>query len=233
MKRCYHFVHGLPNQELRFTDSGLKKFRRFDAWNWRLAGYVQYVDDQLAAELRQVQRHHALRCAGSLSLRVLLGLVPDDATIDNTRITAEIVDQAALTLASVLGGFAVGFRGVPAAPGAAVRRRESPNMTFRAPFVRFLPRVSSSGRSLAGVDAASLPPLRPQADGEVDATLFCQVLAPAIVHMLSEEQVQLDPVQEAARQLNAAILGLMREALTWPGCAFCEQGDGYPEAKPG
>ena len=30
MKRCYHFVHGLPNQELRFTDSGLKKFRCFD-----------------------------------------------------------------------------------------------------------------------------------------------------------------------------------------------------------
>ncbi|CAK9039975.1 Phosphoglycerate kinase, partial [Durusdinium trenchii] len=47
MKRCYHFVHGLPNQELRFTDSGLEKFRCFDAWNWRLAGYVQYVDDQL------------------------------------------------------------------------------------------------------------------------------------------------------------------------------------------
>ena len=105
--------------------------------------------------------------------------------------------------------------------------------TFRAPFVRFLPRVSSSGRSLAGVDAASLPPPRPQADGEVDATLFCQALGPAFVHMLSEEQVQLDPVEEAARQRNAAILGLMREALTWPGCAFCEQGDVYPEAKPG
>jgi len=134
MKRCYHFVHGLPNQELRFTDSGLKKFRCFDAWNWRLAGYVQYVDDQLAAELRQVQRHHALRCAGRLSLRVLLGLVPDDATIDNTRITAEIVDQAALTLASVLGGFAVGFRGVSAAPGAAVRRRESPNVDVSRAF---------------------------------------------------------------------------------------------------
>ena len=58
----------------------------------------------------------------------------------------------------------------------------------------------------------------------MDATLFCQVLAPAIVHMLSEEQVQLDPVQEAARQLNAAILGLMREALTWPGCAFVSKG---------
>ncbi|CAK9062149.1 unnamed protein product, partial [Durusdinium trenchii] len=62
------------------------------------------------------------------------------------------------------------------------------------------------------VDAASLPPPRPQADGEVDATLFCQALGPAFVHMLSEEQVQLDPVEEAARQRNAAILGLMREA---------------------
>ena len=225
MKRCYHFVHGLPNQELRFTDSGLEKFRCFDAWNWRLAGYVQYVDDQLAAELRQVQRHHALRCAGRLSLRVLLGLVPDDATVDNTRITAEIVDQAALTLASVLGGFAVGFRGVSAAPGAAALRREgAQKRTFRTPFVRFLPGVASSLRSLAGVDAASLPPLRPQADGEVDATLFCQVLAPAFVHMLCEEQVPLDPVAEAARQLNAAILGLMREALTWPGCAFVSKG---------
>lgn len=53
MKRCDRFVHEQPNKELQFTESGLEKFRCFDACNWRLAGYVQYVDDQLAAELRQ------------------------------------------------------------------------------------------------------------------------------------------------------------------------------------
>ena len=61
--------------------------------------------------LRQVQRHLGLRCAGRLALRVLLGLLPEEASIENSYITAEIVDQAALTLACILGGFAVGFRG--------------------------------------------------------------------------------------------------------------------------
>ena len=55
MKRCFSFVGREPNQELFFTDAGLEKFRCFDAYNWKLAGHVQYVDDQLAAELRQVQ----------------------------------------------------------------------------------------------------------------------------------------------------------------------------------
>ena len=114
MQRCYQFVRGLPNREMLFTDQGLEKFRCYDACNWRLAGLVQYIDDQLAAELRQVQRHHALRCAGRLALRVMLGLLPDEASIENTFITGDVVDQAALTLACVLGGFAVGFRGASA-----------------------------------------------------------------------------------------------------------------------
>ena len=37
------------------------------------ANLLQHTDDQLAAELRQVQRHHAVRCAGRLGLQVLLG----------------------------------------------------------------------------------------------------------------------------------------------------------------
>ena len=180
MKRCYHFVHGLPNQELRFTDSGLKKFRCFDAWNWRLAGYVQYVDDQLAAELRQVQRHHALRCAGRLSLRALLGLVPDDATIDNTRITAEIVDDPGICPWWFCGwlSWCLGCARRSVSEGEPKRGRFA-----RLSFGSFPVSLRLAGL-LQGVDAASLPPLRPQADGEVDATLFCQALAPAFVHML-------------------------------------------------
>ena len=108
MKRCFAFVHGLPNMELGFTPGGLQKFRWFDSYNWKLAGLLQYADDQLAAELRQVQRHHATRCARRLGLLVLLDLLPDGSSIDSTLVTEDIVDRAALTLACVLGAFAVG-----------------------------------------------------------------------------------------------------------------------------
>ena len=54
--------------------------------------------------------------------------------------------------------------------------------------------------------------------------LFCQVLAPAFVHLLDEPADDVDPVQEATRQLEAATLGLMRETLTWPGAASVSKG---------
>ena len=73
----------------------LETFRCFDAWNWCLAGLVQYTGDQLAAELRQVQRHHALRCAARQSLLVFLAQPSADAVVETTPITEGIVNQAA------------------------------------------------------------------------------------------------------------------------------------------
>ena len=186
MQRCYHFVGGLANQEVRFTDAGLEKFRCFDAMNWELASIVQYTDDQLAAELRQVQRHLAVRCAARMGLHVMLGQMPEDADVQTTLVTPEMVDSAALTLACILGSVAVGFR---------------------------------------GVNASSLPRLRPLEDGSVDPKLFCRVLAPAFAHFLERADAgDVDPAAEAARQLEAAILGLMRETLTWPGSDFVSKG---------
>ena len=58
----------------------------------------------------------------------------------------------------------------------------------------------------------------------MDPRLFCQVLAPAFVHFLDDEVDVVDPIAEAARLLEAAIVGLMREALLWPGTTFVSKG---------
>ena len=80
MKRCYAFVHGLPNMELLFTPAALQKIQSFNSFNigsWP-ACFKNYADDQLAA-LRQVQRHRAIRDAASLGLLVMFDVLRKEA----------------------------------------------------------------------------------------------------------------------------------------------------------
>jgi hypothetical protein len=157
MKRCFWFVEGEPNKKLKLTELGLWRFRRFDAMNWRLAGLLQYVDDQLAAELRQVQRMHGIRLAGRLGLLVLANCAPQGVNSNNFPITETLTDQVALTLACVLGSISVGFKGVSESLMPVLRPSETgevdPKIFCRvlAPaFVHLLDEDPRGGAALAG-----------------------------------------------------------------------------------
>ena len=59
---------------VEFSDAVRLKFCRVDAVNWKLAGLLQFIDDRLAAELRQMQRILAILSVGHLGLDVGFGL---------------------------------------------------------------------------------------------------------------------------------------------------------------
>eukprot|EP00959_Pyramimonas_sp_CCMP1952_P042971 899220-Pyramimonas_sp.AAC.1 len=98
MRLCLAFVNGVPNAVMSFNAAGRLTFRRIDAENWRMADLLQYIDDQLAAELRQVQRMLAIVAAGMLALEVYYGLLVATAKVDTTEIGATHVQRAAYVL---------------------------------------------------------------------------------------------------------------------------------------
>ena len=121
MQTCFEFVGRQRNQSFTFSPDGRKRFRLIDAVNWQMADLLQYVDDQLAAELRQVQRMLAIVSAGQLALEVFYGFKESDATILNTEVGDVHVKRAAYTLLLAYASIGVAFRamdpvGVPPIP---------------------------------------------------------------------------------------------------------------------
>ncbi len=112
MIRCFNFVEKQPNQEVRFHDHGLLLLRRVDSANWRLADLVQYIDDRVAAGLRQFQRILAIFSVGMFALSVFHDCVPDDRTVRNTVVTQEHVKCAVRFLGLINAANAIGFRGI-------------------------------------------------------------------------------------------------------------------------
>ena len=56
MRAIKDFIEGKPNSVARFEDSGAELFRLVDSVNWSAAERLQYIDEDKAARLRQLQR---------------------------------------------------------------------------------------------------------------------------------------------------------------------------------
>ncbi|CAK0887356.1 unnamed protein product, partial [Prorocentrum cordatum] len=111
MKRCYNYVNGLPNQTQKFHIEALAFFRRVDSTNWKLAGLVQYICDQTAAELRQCQRMLAIFSTGVCSLHIFYGIGEGaaDVKIGDMEVTLAHVKSGRLLLGLIMAENSVGF----------------------------------------------------------------------------------------------------------------------------
>jgi hypothetical protein len=104
------FVEQKPNQIFTFAEDGRQRFRNIDSANWAMAGLLQYIDDFLAAELRQIQRMLAIISSGLLAMEAYYGLLPTEATINNTKIQEIHVKRSAYLLVLVYGSTGIAFR---------------------------------------------------------------------------------------------------------------------------
>ena len=111
MKTCLAFVDCRPNTVLRFSPEGLELFRAVDATNWKLASALQYIDDQLAAELRQCQRMIAISCVMVLAIHGMKSQFPSGATAATFAIPKTMVESGLLLQALVYASNAIGFHG--------------------------------------------------------------------------------------------------------------------------
>ena len=109
---------GKHNEVIRFDEAGLLLFRKIDAYNWKLAHLVQYVNDQLAAELRQCQRMMAIACVLVLGIWIMKDKLPIGESSDVAKPTAatflvplEIVRAGVLLQALIYASNAIGFHG--------------------------------------------------------------------------------------------------------------------------
>jgi hypothetical protein len=80
--------------------------------NWKLAGLLQFIDDRLAAELRQTQRILAILSVAHLALDVGFGRMPAESSIETCKVQLVHVERATLMLALILAANAVGLRSV-------------------------------------------------------------------------------------------------------------------------
>ena len=108
MKRCYQFSAEDRNPVLGMTDDAKTLFRTIDAQNWKLADLLQYVDDRLAAELRQVQRLLAIHCGIILGIWVMKGKFGTVNDYKAHRITKEMVEHAVFLYGLVLASNTIG-----------------------------------------------------------------------------------------------------------------------------
>lgn len=108
MKRCHAFSTGVRNPILSMTDDPKTLFRSIDAQNWKLADLLQYVDDRLAAELRQVQWLLGIHCALILSIWIMKGKVPNVVVYTNQSITNGMVEHAVFRYGLILETNAIG-----------------------------------------------------------------------------------------------------------------------------
>lgn len=114
MQRCWQFMLNRSNGIVGFTEDARRKCRTIDSTNWRLAGYLQFLDDRLAAELRQTQHILGRFAVGMVALDAGFDRLPPVANVENTSVQREHVDRATLLLALVLASNAIGTRAIDA-----------------------------------------------------------------------------------------------------------------------
>lgn len=118
MKHCRSFVSEEPNAAPQWTRRAKRLYRLIDSHNWQLANIIQYVDDRLAGELRQVQRMLLELTLGRYAASVFFeennndDEENSDQTIETWFVSESMVKTSALLLALITGSFAVAFGGV-------------------------------------------------------------------------------------------------------------------------
>jgi hypothetical protein len=115
------------------------------------------------------------------------------------------------------------FFGKVASDASTTTHKITDDVTKRAMLVLALI-LGGNSVGFRNVTPAQLPNLTLAPDGTLDPLIFCRVLAPAFVHLVEGREDGLSAEVVAARRLEAAKLGLMRDTLLWPGSPFVSKG---------
>lgn len=122
MMRCWQFVGRSSNKVITFSIEAREKFRSVDAVNWRLAGFLQFINDRLSAELRQTQRILAILSVGHFALDIGFSRLPANASSETHAVQLVHVERACLMLALIMASNSVGLRNVEATALPAIAR---------------------------------------------------------------------------------------------------------------